>query len=184
MLQPSCLVAVLAAAQATRAEAQAREARRARLAELLAAEGLQAYTHVCYLYSERGDGSEEEALEAARAAHERAAAQEARQARIDELLAAEGLQQYSSSCRRYILQNEGSEEEAVESARRAQQVDQERQARRTALAAALEAEGIQLTDALASGVQRFLYNGTGTQQQGGHAVGPGVAGLGHRDVAF
>lgn len=117
-----------------------RERRRARVAELLAAEGLgeHAGTYAALRYVDRQEGSEEAVLEAAR--QERAAneARAARGARITQLLQAEGLPaqlaRTAFTVRRYIESGLGSEEEALATAKRAQ--------RSAELQAALEAEGL------------------------------------------
>lgn len=83
--------AVLAAARSLRDAEQARQQRRQRIEELLAAEGLQQYagTSATYRYVQYGDGTEEGAVEAARArAAQEAAAAAARAARLAEVQAA------------------------------------------------------------------------------------------------
>ncbi|PRW58438.1 hypothetical protein C2E21_2819 [Chlorella sorokiniana] len=156
--------AVLAAAQALQAREQARVAREARILELLAAEGLQPHYNFCYDYVQNGNGSEEEALAAARAAGERQAARAARQARITELLEAEGLQHLAFLCDAYVARGQGSEEEAMQRAREAAQAEAALQARREALEAALQAEGMALDGdvELAAAVYRFVDLGAGT----------------------
>lgn len=113
-------------------------------------------------------------MAAARAAAERAAARQARRARITELLAAEGMEQYISYCEAFIVDGEGSEEEAVERAREVHQRQQARQARRAAVTAALEAEGIQYNATIESAMYGFIQNGTGTQDAGACWPGLGV----------
>lgn len=75
-----CAPAVLEAARTLLAERQAREERRAHMAELLEAEGLGQYIVACNRYVQDGTGSEAEALAAARAMGEAAAARAARRA--------------------------------------------------------------------------------------------------------
>ena len=55
----------------------------------------------------------------------------------------------------------------MERAREAHQKQQERQARRAALAAALQAEGIQLNGQIEAALYGFIHHGTGTQDAGG-----------------
>ena len=181
--QPPFFSAVLAAAQALRDEWQAREARQARITELLAAEGLQQHQYTCYDYVRRGAGSEEAAVAAARASAERRAAEIARRARIGELLAAEGLERFAFLCEGYILHGNGSEEEAVAGAREAQQEAAAARARVDALVAALQAEGIPFEGAVesATAVYRYVDLGSGTLEAGeaqGQPAGQGAAWLG------
>ncbi len=160
--------AVLASAQALRAVEQGREARHARITEQLLAEGLLPYMFTCHSYISEGMGSEE-AVAAARALGAEAAARAARQARIDELLAAEGLQRFAFLCAAYIRRGEGSEEEALGAAREAGQAEAAAAARREAVAAALQAEGIALDDdvELAVAVYRYIDLAAGTLEAGG-----------------
>lgn len=143
--------------------------RRARIEEQLAADGLQQYVYVCHRYIYDGTGSEEAALAATRALAEMEAARAARRARIEEQLAAEGLQQYSFLCDAYINRGQGSEEEALQRAREARQAEAAQQARRATLEAALEAEGIAVGGdiAVARGVYRYVDLGAGTLDEGG-----------------
>lgn len=167
----SAFVAVLEAARTLLAERQAREGRRARMAELLEAEGLGQYIVACNRYVQDGTGGEEAALAAARAMGEEAAARAARRARMDELLAAEGLQQYAFVYDDYVYTGHGSEQDVLDYARQLGQREAARQARRNSLTAALQAEGIAFNGQMESAVYGYLNNATGTLEQGGRVPG-------------
>lgn len=173
--------AVLEAARALRAQEEAREARRARIGELLAAEGLQAHAYLGESYARDGVGSEEDVLAAARAAAAAAAARAARRARMNELLASEGLQQFmhTPAVYRFTQQGEGSEEAALAGARAAGAAQAARQAREATVTAALAAEGIDYEAVeSAAALAGFVCNGIGAQEDGGcfGAAGGGLAG--------
>ena len=144
------VAAARAAAAATAAAAQARDARRTRMTDLLAAEGLQRYAigyeaPALWSYITSGEGSEEAALAAAR---EAAAANEALQARERGLLArlqAEGIAECHRvgvpAVHRFVSRGEGSEEAAAAAVREAAQRAQQREARCASVTAALAAVG-------------------------------------------
>jgi len=137
---------VIAAVQEVHQAEQQRQQRRTRMRQLLEAEGLQAFIHSTSAYTESGDGSEEQALEAARQAALEHQQRVERRARITELLQAEGISYNGHTgvpaVFRYVLGIGGSEQEAVEAAHAAQQAAQLEQQRRARLAALLEEEGL------------------------------------------
>jgi hypothetical protein len=137
------LEGVVAAIRQAKEARDATEARRARILELLTAEGLQEYQHHLprvQAYISSGQGSEGAVLEAAR--QKRAEGQ--RRVAVAARLAAEGIPEHFMrtlpSMYAYISRSEGSEDAAVASAVARHQLEQAEVQRRTAMRALLAAE--------------------------------------------
>lgn len=90
---------------------------------------------------------------------------------MDELLAAEGLQQHTYLCDEYVHTGHGSEQDVLEVVRQAAQRAAQRQARRNSLSAALQAEGIIFNGQIEAAVYSYINNATGTLEQGGRVPG-------------
>ncbi|KAL4420792.1 hypothetical protein ABPG75_010448 [Micractinium tetrahymenae] len=168
---------VAAARQAESQQAQ-RVQRRQRMQELLAGEGLEAqlYSNGVDAWISQGEGSEAEAVAAARRAAQAAAQRTQRRDRLTELLAAEGIDYgligWEGDVRAWVGQAEGSEAAALAAARVAYEPHRQRQQRRARLVAALTAEGIDFDEARAlfavvrfdvPGLEDWLYSGHGEE---------------------
>ena len=140
--------AVVAEARARRDKDEGADARRTAIYAHLEAEGLPSCRHSVAVtaYIRSGEGSEEEAVAAARAEQAEVAARtqaaDARRTRISQVLAAEGLEEYAAQHRQpritkeYISSGKGSEEAAVPAVWLCA-------ARRVSIFARLEREGLQ-----------------------------------------
>ncbi|PSC73963.1 OPI10-like protein isoform B [Micractinium conductrix] len=140
--------AVVAEARARRDKDEGADARRTAIYAHLEAEGLPSCRHSVAVtaYIRSGEGSEEEAVAAARAEQAEVAARtqaaDARRTRISQVLAAEGLEEYAAQHRQpritkeYISSGKGSEEAAVAAVWLCA-------ARRVSIFARLEREGLQ-----------------------------------------
>ncbi|KAL4439041.1 hypothetical protein ABPG77_006978 [Micractinium sp. CCAP 211/92] len=139
---------VLAAARAFHEQVQAKEQRSAVVLAALEAEGLQDYNNPSALpgltkFVERGEGRLQQLVAAARRLRRQDDKLNARRARLEELLAAQGLQQYASTrAANTFLRGRGSEAEVLEAAHAEAHQAAARQQREHALKAALHAEGI------------------------------------------
>ncbi len=142
------ILAVLAAARAFHEQVQAKEQRSAVVLAALEAEGLQDYNNPSALpgltkFVERGEGRLQQLVAAARRLRRQDDKLNARRARLEELLAAQGLQQYASTrAANAFLRGRGSEAEVLEAAHAEAHQAAARQQREHALKAALHAEGI------------------------------------------
>ena len=172
---------VVAVWRARRDAAAVRAARSQRMRELLAEGQLPAHYLSYYVpaiedWVQRGEGSEQAALAAARLQFEEAEAarlaREQRQARVSQLLAAEQLpdtcltrvytvSSYIDSCR-------GSEAAAMQAARAWHQQQLEQEQRRERVRQLLEAEGLPTANSTllsASGVSKYIARGEGTEAE-------------------
>jgi len=145
----------------------------------LAAEGLELYNTTSHLsclrpYVQDGVGSLEAVVEAARERRAQQQAREARNARLSELMVAEGLpgslgaiSASSMVVWGYLQHGEGSEEEAMAAVREAGLEEAARRERRAGVTAALAAEGFELEEyRYGSGVGAYIQQGTGTVEEG------------------
>ncbi|KAL4452671.1 hypothetical protein ABPG75_008333 [Micractinium tetrahymenae] len=151
---------LVAAARQLQQQAEERRARRTRIRELLAAEGLEEHEWLDEVAAfVRGEGSEAEALAAARAVAQQAAERATRHAALTAALAAEGIEYaqhaYLSSVRVFIAHGSGTQEAEARSQRREQ------------LMALLSAEGLPLADwqHRVPGMASFLFSGTGNAEE-------------------
>ena len=85
-----------------------------------------------------------------------------RRARIEEQLAAEGLQQYVYVCHRYIYDGTGSEEAALAATRALAEEDAARAARRARIEEQLAAEGLQQYSFLCDA---YINRGQGSMEE-------------------
>ncbi|KAL4420781.1 hypothetical protein ABPG75_010437 [Micractinium tetrahymenae] len=141
--------AVLVEVRESQEVRQQRDARQAQVHQLLQAEGLQAWEWRLpgiYAFTQRGEGSTEALVEAARGMQQEEQQRTQRRTHMQELLAAEGLQAHESLpvVYRWIQWAEGSEPAALEAARQEQQAHQAVQQRRADTSQRLAAEGLEI----------------------------------------
>ncbi|PRW58292.1 hypothetical protein C2E21_2809 [Chlorella sorokiniana] len=159
--------AVLSAAKWRQNEERARDAREARITELLAAEGLEEFADHCFCeqYVELNMGCEESTLEMVRLEAAMKQAQAARRARVKELVAAEGLAEQRHMFSDYIQYERGALEEILAAAREQKQLYARAPEREAAVKAALEAEGIAWSDTAREYTFSYVNWGRGTQAE-------------------
>ncbi|KAL4452675.1 hypothetical protein ABPG75_008337 [Micractinium tetrahymenae] len=161
-----------AAARQVRLRSEERQARRTRIRELLAAEGLEEHEWLDEVAAfVRGEGSEAEALAAARAVAQQAAERTERRAALTAALAAEGIELvqhgYAHNAVAYINHGAGSLEAAVEHVRSVHQAQEARSQRREQLTTLMSGEGLNLVDwqHRVPGMHAFLVSGTGSAEE-------------------
>lgn len=138
-------------AAARRAEEEQGQRRQA-MKELLSAEGLEWHMHSKGVdaWVSRGEGSEAEALAAARQANQTREQSHQRYRRLQDLLAAEGIEYWlvfeEPDVRAWWRCEGGSEEAALAAARAAWEPHRQRKHRRERLMTALKAEGIKYNE--------------------------------------
>ncbi|KAL4451299.1 hypothetical protein ABPG77_009371 [Micractinium sp. CCAP 211/92] len=157
-------------AAARRAEEEQGQRRQA-MKELLSAEGLEWHMHSKGVdaWVSRGEGSEAEALAAARQANQTREQSHQRYRRLQDLLAAEGIEYWlvfeEPDVRAWWRCEGGSEEAALAAARAAWEPHRQRKHRRERLMAALKAEGIKYNEVcfLVPGLEAWLHSGRGDE---------------------
>lgn len=178
---PASASAVLEAARKLRAVEQARQQRGADATQALTAEGLGQYAGIrlpgWLEWVRSGSGSLEALLDAARTQQQAQEARAARRAHLEQLLAAEGLQEHAhgQAFAQYVHSGEGSEEAVLEAARAAAATAAARAQRRATLEAALAGEGIPyISVRFLEAVENFIYTDAASLETGVRLVGPGA----------
>lgn len=141
--------AVVEAVRAAQQAAQQREARLQQVRQALEAESLEVWQWRLpgmFSFTERGEGSTEALLEAARGLQREEDERRQRRAHVLELLAAEGMPEHIDvgAVQRWIRSAEGSEQAALEAAQQAWQAQQAVQQRRADVSRLLIADDIPL----------------------------------------